>query len=148
MRPLALRVVPALCVLGLPLCSLSLCSLSLCGCGHKDTVVGKWEGDIRPPGSPRTLHATYEFTPDGKENIDLQSTAGPISMRMGVNGTYTIQGSALTQTITSMTMGDKTIPVPAGKSQSQTSTFHLDGDHLTVTNPTNQETLTLTRVKP
>ena len=133
------RSVPAL------VFSLLIAALILVGCGYKNSVVGKWSGAVTQPGG--TMNTMFEFTPDGKENISLQGSMGAISINMSAVGTYTVTGSNLTQNLTSMTFGSKTMPVPASQAQAQTNAFTLDGDHLTLTNPSSKQSLTLTRVK-
>jgi len=132
----------------LPLSGLALLvlPLALTGC-HKDTIVGKWQGTTTQKG--QTAKMTFDFTKDGKETVAMEATGGPISMTFGMGGTYTVSGSSLTQNITSATIMGITIPMPADKAKPQTGTFTLDGDHLTLSDPTGKQTqaLTLTRVK-
>ena len=120
--------------------------LALAGCAHKPTLVGKWQGSTTTPQGG-ALSSTFEFTQDGKETISFQASGGPIAITMGGSGTYTTDGSNLTQNITSMSMGSMTIPVSPDKAQPQTSSYTLDGDHLTLTSPTSKQSLTLTRGK-
>ena len=68
-------------------------------------------------------------------------------MTVGGSGTYTVSGDSLTQTITSASIGGMTMPLPADSAKPQTGTFTVDGDHLTLSNPTTRQSLTLTRVK-
>ena len=112
------------------------------GCGHKDTIAGKWQGVSAQGGGARAM---FEFTPDGKESIQIQGSMGPTPITMAVSGTYAVSGSQLTQTLTTMTMNGKTFPVPAHKAAPQP--FTLDGDRLTLTSPGTSQTTTLTRVK-
>lgn len=120
-------------------------ALALTGCSHKPTIVGKWQGTTTRQGM--TMNTTYDFSQDGKETISFQTSGGPISVSMGGSGTYTVSGSSLTQNITTMSMGSMTMPLPAAQAKPQTGTFTLDGDHLTLTAPNSQQTVTLTRVK-
>ncbi len=124
---------------------LLLPALALSGCAPKKTIVGKWQGSVAQRGG--TMNTTFEFTQDGKENIGLQEQMGAMSINMSASGTYSVADTTLTQNMTSMTFGGKTIPVPANQAQSQTNSFTLDGDHLTLTNPGNKQSLSLTRVK-
>lgn len=126
-----------------PLLALVLLALAPAGCGHKATLVGKWQGTITQPNG--AMNSTYEFTPDGKETINSQANAGGMTMNVGVSGTYTVNGSNLTQNFTTMTMGARTMPLPAHPAQP--GPFTLDGDHLTLPNPSGKQSLTLTRVK-
>lgn len=121
-----------------------LVPLALTGC-HKDTIVGKWQGTTTSKGQAAKM--TFDFTQDGKEAISMETTGGPISMTVGMGGTYTVSGKTLTQSITSGTFMGMTMNLPADKSKPQTGTFTLDGDHLTLTTPTDKQPLTLTRVK-
>lgn len=125
--------------------SLLLPVLALTGCAPKKTIVGKWQGAVTQPGG--TMNTTFAFTQDGKENIALEEKMGAMSLNMSASGTYTVADANLTQNLTSMTFGGKTVPVPANQSHAQTNSFTLDGDHLTLTNPGNKQSLTLTRVK-
>jgi hypothetical protein len=125
--------------------SLLFSALALAGCAPKKSIVGKWQGAVTQRGG--TMNTTFEFTPDGKENVGIQGGMGAFSVNMGASGTYTVTGSNLTQTLTAMTFGGRTVPVPAGQAQPQTNGFTLDGDHLTLSNPSSKESLTLTRVK-
>ncbi|MDQ2799045.1 MAG: hypothetical protein M3Y13_05315 [Armatimonadota bacterium] len=122
----------------------SACALA--GCGHKDTLVGKWQGTTTTQQGS-TMNTTFEFTPDGKENLGIQGSMGAMSIAMSAVGTYTVSSNNLTQTITSVTVGSKTMPVPAAQAKPQTGAFTVDGDHLTLTNPGNHQSVTLTRVK-
>ena len=128
------------------LAALFLLLLCLNGCAPKPTLVGKWQGTTTGPQG-MTVAGTYDFTQDGKETVSFATSGGPISITMGGTGTYTVSGNSLTQNITTMTMGTMTVPLPPDKAKPQTGTFTLDGDHLTLTSPTSQKTMTLTRVK-
>lgn len=127
----------------IPLLASALLGLALAGCAHKDTIVGKWQGTITQPNG--TMNSTYEFTPDGKETINGQASSAGMTMNIGVSGTYTVNGANLTQTLTTMTLGTRTVPMPAHPSNP--APFTLDGDHLTLTDPSGKQTMTLTRVK-
>jgi hypothetical protein len=133
------RSVPALTL------SLLFSVLVLAGCAPKKTIVGKWQGAVTQRGG--TMNTTFEFTPDGKENVGIQGSMSTFSVNMSASGTYTVAGSNLTQTLTSMTFGGRTVPVPAGQAQPQTNGFTLEGDHLTLTNPSSKQSLSLARVK-
>ncbi len=126
-----------------PAVALALMALAVAGCAHKDTIVGKWQGTLTQPNG--SINTTMEFTPDGKEIISGQATAGGTTLDIGVNGTYKVDGANLTQTLTTMTMRGRPMPIPAHPAQP--APFKLDGDHLTLTNPGSNQALTLTRVK-
>lgn len=126
-----------------PLLALALLALAPAGCGHKATLVGKWQGTVTQPNG--TMNSTFEFTPDGKETISGQANAGGMTMNIVASGTYTVDGANLTQTLTTMTLGARTMPIPAHPSKP--TPFTLDGDHLTLTDPSGKQPMTLTRVK-
>ncbi len=126
-----------------PLLALALLAFTPTGCGHKATIVGKWQGTITQPNG--TMNSTFEFTADGKETINGQANAGGMTMNIGASGTYKVDGANLTQTLTTMTMGTRTMSIPAHPSSP--APFTLDGDHLTLTNPSGKQPMTLTRVK-
>ncbi len=118
--------------------------LALAGCGHKDTLVGKWQGTTTTQqGNP--INTTIEYTPDGKENFGIQGGTGAMTITLNGAGTYTVSGSSLTQNITSLTINGR--PIPANQARPQTGPFTVDGDHLTMTNPSLNKSMTLTRVK-
>lgn len=126
--------------------SLLIPMLALTGCGHKNTLVGKWQGTTTSPQGS-TMNTTFEFTPDGKENLGIQGSMGAMTIAMSGAGTYTVDGSTLTQNITSFTIGGKTMPVPPNQAKPQAGAFTVDGDHLTLTNPSTKQSVALTRVK-
>lgn len=128
-----------------PLSLLALSLLTLAGCSHKATLVGKWQGTATQPNG--TMNTTFEFAPDGKETIGIEGNMGNIPITMSGTGTYTANDTTLTQTITAMTIGTRTMPLPADQAAPQSSPFTLDGDHLTLTRPGSRQSLTLTRVK-
>lgn len=128
----------------LPLLGLALLALPLAGC-HKDTIVGKWQGTETSKGQAAKM--TFDFTKDNKETLSMETTGGPISMTVAMNGTYTASGDSLTQNMTSASVMGMTIPLPPDKAKPQTAAFKLDGDHLTLTDPSGKQSLTLTRVK-
>lgn len=125
----------------------AICLLSffvLAGCGHhKDTIVGKWQITNHQPAG--TVNTTVEFTADGKETITAQGSNGGLPMNGAVSGAYTVSGTNLTQRFTKMTMNGRSRPLPPMKPGPDP--FTLDGDHLTLTDPSSQKPLTLTRVK-
>lgn len=122
----------------IPRFALALLGLTLAGCAHKDTIVGKWQGTTAQPGG--AMKSTFEFTPDGKETISGQMSTGGMTMTVAVSGTYTVSGTNLTQTLTTMTLGARSMPLPAH--DSAPAPFTLDGDHLTVTTFGRKESLT------
>ena len=126
-----------------PLFALVLLSCVLAGCAPKPTIVGKWQGAVAQAGA--TLNTTMEFTPDGKEKITVQGSGGGGAVDISAAGTYTVSGTDLTQTLTTMTLRGQTLPIPPN--QAKHGAFTLDGDRLTLTNPGSNQPLTLTRVK-
>ena len=127
----------------IPLAALTLMSLAVAGCAPKPTIVGKWQGTVTQSG--RAINTVMEFTPDGKEAITGQGGRAGMTVNIAVSGTYIVSGTNLTQNLTTMTMGTRTMPIPP--QQAKPTPFTLDGDHLTLTNPGTSESLTLTRVK-
>ena len=132
--------------IGITLAAPLLSLLALTGCAHKPTLVGKWQATTATPQGG-TLASTFTFAEDGKETLTVSAGGGPISITMGGSGTYTVSGDSLTQTMTSMSLGTISMALPPDKSKPQTGPFTLDGDHLTLSNPTTHQSLTLTRVK-
>ena len=120
-------------------------ALAPAGCGQKATLVGKWQGTIPQRGA--ALSSAYEFTPDGKETITISGPPGAAGRAISVvvSGTYQADGADLTQTLTTMTMGGRSGPTPAHSSRP--APYTLDGDQLTVMDPTGKQPMTLTRVK-
>lgn len=121
---------------------LALLALTVAGCAPKPTLVGKWQGTVTQPS--RTMNTLFEFTPDNKETVTVTAAGVPASVI--IHGTYKVDGANLTQAFTTMTMGSRTAPAPATPSSPRP--FTLDGDHLTLSDPTGKQSLTLTRVKP
>ncbi len=130
LRPASLAVLPLLAAV-------------LAGCAPKPTIVGKWQGTLTQPGGAIT--STFEFTQGGKETITSQATGGGTTVDITAGGTYTVSGTSLTQTLTTMTLRGQPMPIPPG--QAKSAPFTLDGDRLTLTSPGTGEPLTLTRVK-
>lgn len=118
-------------------------ALALAGCSHKPTIVGKWQGTVTQ--SNGSMNSTFEFAPDGKETISSLANAGGMTMKVSGNGTYTVDGTNLTQTLTGVTVNGGNIPLPARPGKP--SPFTLDGDHLTLMDPSGKQSMTLTRVK-
>lgn len=116
------------------------------GCSHKPTVVGTWNATTTERGAPVTL--TMTLTDDGKETIKAEGTTplGPVSMQG--TGTYTATDTALTQKMTSftVTMNGKSQPGGPSANQTETDTYKLDGDTLTLTPPSGKAQ-TFTRAK-
>jgi len=123
--------------------ALSLLALAPAGCGHRDTIVGKWQGTVTQPRG--TMNSTFEFTQDGKETINTSVSAMGRMLPISISGTYTVDGANLTQTLTTMTVSGQSRPVPAYAVKP--GAFTLDGDHLTLKDPSNKQSYTLTRVK-
>ena len=123
--------------------ALALTAFAVAGCAPKPTIVGKWQGTMTQPSG--SINTVMEFTPDGKETITGKATAAGVTVDITAAGTYTVDGTNLTQTLTTMTAHGQTMPIPAHPPQP--APFTLDGDHLTLTNPGSNQPLTLTRVK-
>src|SRR5665213_87876 len=54
---------------------------ALAGCGHKDTLVGKWQGTTTTQQGS-AMNTTFEFMPDGKENLGIQGSMGAMTIAM------------------------------------------------------------------
>lgn len=115
----------------------------LAGCAHKPTLVGTWSGTTTT-SQGSTLKTQIQFAEDGKETMTLSASGGPIPAPMSGsgNGTYTVDGSKLTQNIASFTMAGRTIPIPQSVTQ-----YKLDGDTLTLTKMGSPTPVVLTREK-
>ena len=118
----------------------------LTGCAHKPTVVGTWNGTTTT-AQGGTLKTTLQLTEDGKETMTASTSGGPLSLTMTGSGTYTVDGSNLTQNITSFTgsMNGKTIPIPPPAAKSDVAQYKLDGDKLTLTKSGNPSAMVFTR---
>jgi len=139
-------VIPRLLVLAL----LLLISIALTGCGHKPSIVGKWQGIVT--WQDGTTNTTFDFTQDGKETINCLATRGSKSLSWSLSGTYTVNGNSLdgnslTQTITTGMMDGISVPIPPDQARPQTVKFTLDGDQLTLPASTSHKAVTLTQVK-
>ena len=107
------------------------------GCGRENTIVGRWQRTINTPsGSSATT--TIEFTPDGRELITGQSTSRGITAGDSASGTYTVSGTNLTQNLTTLTRDGKRTPLPPDLIR--TGPFVLDGQHLTLVDPSSSGT--------
>jgi hypothetical protein len=114
------------------------------GCAHQPTVVGTWSGTART-NQGATAQTTFTFTADGHETLAAQISNGPLRMTLGSTGFYTVSGTALTQTITTVTMNGKTRTLPPQNAARETDQFTLSGDTLTLTKPGSPTPLVLTR---
>jgi hypothetical protein len=117
------------------------------GCQKANPLIGKWQTTENIFGT--TVTTTREFKTDGTETM----TTGNSGL-MGAQMTYAVDGNKLTEAVSSMTIGGKSIQVdpskvPAGSPKNLTETFTLDGDKLTITNSMSggQGPLTYDRVK-
>jgi len=97
--------------------------------GPPNPLVGKWTLTQNALSSMVTI--VREFKSDGTETM---TSIPPGQQDVVIN--YTINGSTLTETVTSMTVDGRTVhpapPAPGGP-QGQTSTFALSGNTLTLT---------------
>src|SRR4051812_25751963 len=103
----------------------------LSGCGAKNNLVGKWKpktttGQGANPFA--ALNMVKEYKADGTEVTTM--SMGPTSMSM--DGTYTVSGDTLNETIKDPMAGGVSMPIP-GLSGAHTSKFKIDGDTLTLT---------------
>ncbi len=121
--------------------------LLLTGCAHKNSVVGTWVSTTTSP-SGIILRQTWQFTADGKNTTSVLATNGPRSgMALSSTGTYTVNGSTMTQTIQTMSEPGRTVIVP--RPHTSTYQYVLDGNTLKITGGGSKDyaglNLTLTR---
>jgi hypothetical protein len=115
----------------------------LAGCSHPNEIVGTWVGSQT---SPRgfVIDNTWTFTPDGKNTATIRTRNGAYRGRpITMSGTYTADGSTLTQTILTESEPGRT----RTNANPVTSSFSytLNGDTLTLKNPQIPAPLILTR---
>ncbi len=96
------------------------------GCAHKPGLAGTWVGPHILPGGQGSVPSSITLREDGT----FTTTAGAGN---GASGTYTVSGSTLTETFSSYTVNGKMQAIPARAAVTQSGTFHLDGDTLTLT---------------
>lgn len=122
------------------LCLCAVLLIALCGCAPKPTPVGAWTGATPgPDGKTITLNLTLK--PD---NTFTLTTGGATP---DYSGTYALKDETITETATGYTIAGKSMTVPAGLRHSQTSTFKLSGDTLTLTPQDGEPPSTFTRQK-
>jgi hypothetical protein len=118
----------------------------LAGCHPANPLVGKWQTTQSAFGM--SITTTRDFRPDGTETLSMGQS-------MGAEMTYTVDGSKLSERVTSMTVGGMTKKIdqsqpPANSPQSLKSvneTFTVDGDKLTLNNGLTGQTQIYDRVK-
>ncbi len=96
------------------------------GCAHKPGLAGTWVGPHILPGGQGSVPSSITLREDGT----FTTTAGAGN---GASGTYSVSGSTLTETFSSYTVDGKVQAIPARAAVTQSGTFHLDGDTLTLT---------------
>ncbi len=121
--------------------SASLAFLVLAGgCAHKPGLVGTWVGPHILPGGQGSVPSSITL----RDNGTFTTTAGAGN---GASGTYSVSGSTLTETFSSYTVDGKVQEIPTRASVTQSGTFHLDGDTLTLTIGEDSAPNVLTRSK-
>ena len=125
--------------------ALALCTF-LTGCGDSG-IVGKWHGSIARQGT--SVATTFTFSADGKETMQAVAAFSGRQLNILSSGTYVIKDNTLTQTFDSMTMDGRALPMASLSAalKTESDTFKLAGDTLTVTKVGGTLPLTLTRVK-
>lgn len=96
------------------------------GCAHKPGLAGTWVGPHVLPGGQGSVPSSITLRPDGT----FTTTAGAGN---GASGTYSVSGSTITETFHSYTVGGRVQAIPAQAAVTQSGTFRLDGDTLTLT---------------
>ena len=117
-----------------------LLALTLAGCAHKPPYVGTWVGPHILPGSAGSIPSSITLRDDGT----FTTTVG---QGRGASGTYSVQGSQITQTFTSNIVDGRTIDIPQHDAVTQTGTFHVQGDKLTLNTTDGSAPTVLTRQK-
>lgn len=121
-----------------------LAGVLLAGCAHKDPLVGTWKGTYPTPRG-LTANTTLTLTEDGKDTMNTQMTGPGMSARIDGAGTYTVSGSTLTQTFTTLNFNGRPFPRSKGPIP-EAAQFKIEGDTLTIVSPQGG-TQTLTRRK-
>jgi len=96
------------------------------GCAHKPTLAGTWVGPHILPGGQGSVPSSITLREDGT----FTTTAGTGS---GASGTYSVSGSTITETFNSYTVNGRVQAIPPQAAVTQSGTFRLDGDTLTLT---------------
>ena len=131
---------------GLPAALALLAGALAAGCAHKATVVGTWSGTTTVPQGG-TIQTTLALTGDGKMTRTAQISSGARHFNMSGSGTYTVTGTSMTQTFSTININGQTAPIPANQMKPEVDQFKLDGDTLTITEPNNPTPQVLTRQK-
>lgn len=103
-----------------------LVALVVGGCAHKPGLAGTWVGPHVLPGGQGSVPSSITLRPDGT----FTTTAGAGN---GASGTYSVSGSTITETFHSYTVGGRVQAIPVQAAVTQSGTFRLDGDTLTLT---------------
>lgn len=115
----------------------------LAGCSHPATVVGTWTGTrSTPQGVSET--STMTFTSDGKLTQSSDIVRGRQTYHLVGSGVYTANGNQLAQTMNTITINGRSMPIPADHTNTEHDTFQLNGNTMTLTDP-QHHTQTLTR---
>ena len=98
------------------------------GCHPSNPLIGTWRLTQNIFGTPITM--TRQFKTDGTESMTA-GTSGAMTAEM----TYSVEGNTLTETVTSITVGGKTVNTvqPSQNSpKNMTETFLIDANKLTI----------------
>lgn len=109
----------------------------LTGCHSANPLVGKWHADLSKLGKSASM--TREFRADGTETLAFGAGSAQTEM------TYTVNGNALTEKVTSMTLAGKPVDITrSGLPATTSETFTISGDKLTIDNTQNGAKISLT----
>lgn len=113
----------------------------LCGgCAHQSPLVGTWIGSIDLPGGMGSVPVSIIYRADGT----FTTTEGPDT---GASGSYTLDGGKITETFGSIISEGKAHAIPPNTPYTQTGTFAVHGDILTLTIGEDSPPATLHRQK-
>jgi len=110
----------------------------LAGCHPAaNPLVGKWQADLSKLGKSASM--TREFRTDGMETVAFGAGSAQTEM------TYTVNGNALSEKVTAMTLAGKPMDVTTSGLPATTSeTFTINADKLTITDTQNGAKISLT----
>jgi hypothetical protein len=110
----------------------------LAGCHPAaNPLVGKWQANLSKLGKSASM--TREFRADGTETLAFGAGSAQTEM------TYTVNGNALTEKVTGMTLAGKSVDVATSGLPATTSeTFSISGDKLTIASSQSGPAMSLT----
>jgi hypothetical protein len=111
----------------------------LSGCGSKDPLVGKWSGNLPGPAGTSLQMAT-EFKGDGTQTQTLNA----MGQNVVIQSTWVAKDGTLTETMTSAMRNGQTMPFPG---RTETFSYKIDGDTLTLNQPKSPSAFVLQRQK-